>query len=424
MTEPWPFWRSVPRFDREYAWGDLRSALGTLLRAPQEELLCVNKLFSPAFHHFARSGTESLGILLKLLKLRPKSRVGVPLYCCSAVFEAIVSAGHVPVFLEADPSSYGLDAQFLRDKRDALDALVVVHLFGYPNDLAAVRDAISGNDIPIIEDCAHSLFSEYQNRQTGTCTDASFHTFGMHKPAAVGGGAVLVINNPDLANRARTELPAFAADTSTSELRHSLMCLARSITYQRATYGALLASPMGSGRDNGNWTPRARAESSSGISLVPRGIRKVDLVLVARRVEEFRSKLPRLAENTRKLRDSIENTEIFFPAEPTFGKWNHFLVPVRFATPERRDSARRFLTRRRIDTAPLYQNCARNALRFGYTGNCPQAERVARTVCTVPNHSWLSDLELAYIGHSLKQSVGRPEGVPQQANLRQYESGM
>jgi perosamine synthetase len=405
MTEAWPFWRSIPRFDREYSFGDLRQALRTLVRVPEEEGRWMEDLYSPEFFHFARSGTESLTILLQLLKLRAKSRVGVPLYCCSAVFDAIAAAGHVPVFLEVDPASYGLDAQFLHEKRHALDALVIVHVFGYPQDLHAVRDALAGRDVPIIEDCAHSLFSEYQGQQAGACADASFLTFGMHKPAAVGGGALLLINNPDLARRARTDLPAFAADTWSNEIRHSLLCLARSISYQRAAYGALLASPIGPGRDNGGWTLRGRSENSDGLAFIPRHIRNVDRVLVARRVQEFRAKLPVLAANTQNLCNALKGTEIFFPPEPSFGKWNHFLLPARFPTPQRLDSARKFLTLRRVDTAPLYQNCARNAVRFGYAGDCPQAEHVARTVCTVPNHSWLSELELAYVADSLRLSA-------------------
>jgi len=405
MTEAWPFWKSIPRFDREYGFDDLRQALGTMVRDPEEEARWVKDLYSPEFFRFARSGTESLTILLQLLKLRANSRIGVPLYCCSAVFDAIVAAGHVPVFLEVEPASYGLDTQFLREKRHALDALVIVHVFGYPNDLRAVRDALSGRDIPIIEDCAHSLFSEYQGQQAGTCADASFLTFGMHKPAAVGGGAVLLINNPDLARRARTDLPSFAADTWSNEIRHSLLCLARSISYQRATYGALLASPIGPGRDNGGWTPRGRAGNSNGHAFIPRHIRKVDRVLVASRVQNFRAKLPVLAANTRNLCNALRGTGISFPSEPSFGKWNHFLLPARFPTPRGRDLAREFLTLRRVDTAPLYQNCARNAVRFGYAGDCPQAEHIAHTVCTVPNHSWLSEQELAYIANSIRLSA-------------------
>lgn len=411
MTEAWPFWRSVPRFEREYSFRDLRLAFQALLRPPKEEAGWVEEFFSPHFHHFARSGTECLYLILKLLKLRPKSRVGVPLYCCSAVFEAIVAAGHVPIFLDVEVNTYCLDSDFLRQRRDQLDALVVVHVFGYPNDLGAVRDSLGGRDIPVIEDCAHSLFSAYQNRQTGMCADASFLTFGMHKPAAAGGGAVLLVNNPDLAKSARQELPRLGAESRSRECLHSLICMARSISYHRAAYGALLASPFGHGRDTGGWTPRVNGTSMLGHSFFPGQIRIVDRVLIAQRVGGFRRKLPMLAENTQALRHALRGSEIALPDEPDFGKWNHFMVPARFSSAERRDSARRFLIRRRVDTAPLYQNCARNARRFGYSGDCPKAELVARTLFTVPNHASMTSREIAYIGESLRLSA---EQIPRQ----------
>jgi dTDP-4-amino-4,6-dideoxygalactose transaminase len=401
VTEAWPFWRTVPRFDREYSIEDLRSAFLTLWRTPQDETDWVQELYSPSFRQFARSGTECLYTILKLLKLPEPSRIGVPLYCCSAVFEAIVAAGHVPVFLEIDPEFYSLDREFLRKKRNTLDALVLVHVFGYPNDLSLVYDALQGTQIPVIEDCAHSLFSEYRARPLGSCTDAAFLTFGMHKPAAVGGGALLLVNNPDLARQAKHALPRFDAEARMSEFRHSILCLARSFSYHRAAYGALLASPIGNDRDSGKLTPRIGRTDMLAHSFSPAHIRSVDRVLVARKVREFRRKLAALARNTQKICAALSGSAISTLAEPKFGQWNHFLLPARFSSPERREAARRFLIRRRVDTAPLYQNCARNAVRFGYTGDCPQAECVARTIVTVPNHAWLTDDEVEYIAESL-----------------------
>jgi dTDP-4-amino-4,6-dideoxygalactose transaminase len=405
MREAWPFWRTVPRFDREYSIEDLGSAFLTLWRTPQEETDWVEELYSASFRQFARSGTECLYTVLKLLKLPEKSRVGVPLYCCSAVFEAIVAAGHIPIFLDIDPDSYGLDREFLRKKRHTLDAVVLVHVFGYPNDLSVVHDALQGTNIPVIEDCAHALFSEYHSRPLGSCTDASFLTFGMHKPAAVGGGALLLVNNPDLASKARHALPRFDAEARVSEFRHSFLCLARSLSYHRAAYGALLASPIGNDRDTGKLTPRIGRTDMLAQSFSPAHIRTVDKVLVARKVREFRAKLVVLSRNTQKLCASLADSAVTVPAEPEYGKWNHFLLPVRFSSPEQRESARRLLIQRRVDTAPLYQNCARNAVRFGYAGDCPQAERVARTIVTVPNHAWLRDHELDYIAESLRLSA-------------------
>jgi dTDP-4-amino-4,6-dideoxygalactose transaminase len=137
----------------------------------------------------------------------------------------------------------------------------------------------------------------------------------------------------------------------------------------------------------------------------PGHIRAVDRVLVARRVQEFGQKMPALSKNTQQLREALREAPLAFPAEPSYGKWNHFLVPVRFPSKMKRESGRRFLLRRRVDTSPLFQNCARNALRFGYAGDCPKAQFVADTICTVPNHAWLSGQEIAYVGESLRLSA-------------------
>src|SRR5712691_8289746 len=55
--------------------------------------------------YLTTSGRASLYLLLKSLGLRPGSRIGVPLFVCDAVFEAVVRAGHRPVFLDVDPTT-------------------------------------------------------------------------------------------------------------------------------------------------------------------------------------------------------------------------------------------------------------------------------------------------------------------------------
>jgi len=167
----------------------------------------------------------------------------------------------------------------------------------------------------------------------------------------------------------------------------------------------LLASPIGNDRDTGKLTPRVGRTDMLARSFSPAHIRAVDKVLVARKVREFRAKLVVLSRNTQKLCAALADSAVSVPAEPEYGKWNHFLLPVRFTSPKQRESARRLLMQRRVDTAPLYQNCARNAARFGYAGDCRQAERVARTIVTVPNHAWLRDHELDYIAESLRLSA-------------------
>ncbi len=51
----------------------------------------------------------------------------------------------------------------------------MVHTFGRPADMDSISRV--ANDIPVIEDCAHSLLSEYKGRITGTMGVASFFSF-------------------------------------------------------------------------------------------------------------------------------------------------------------------------------------------------------------------------------------------------------
>lgn len=407
-TTNWPFWRMVPRFEREYSIVDVVRAAGALMR--QEELVDSEfvRLASGAPFYFARSGRESLYLILKILGLRAGSRVGVPLYCCASVFQAIAAAGHVPVFLDVNLDDYALDEDCLRNNRDRIDAVVVVHTFGYPANLERLRESLAGRNVPIIEDCAHALLTESGAGLVGTKTDASFFSFGIHKPAAAGGGALMMVNNPDFAPAAKRQLNNLGKESPLGEVRQSLTCWARSLMYHRLTYGALLASPWGRFRDQELRAANEKDVAKIHQSWTPAKIRSVDRPLVARRIREFRTKMPTLGENTQKLRNHLRRTALAVPSEPSYGKWNHFMLPVRYTSAQHRESGRRFLVKRGIDTSPLFQNCVRNARWFGYEGDCPQAELAARTVCTVPHHPWLSDRELAHIGESLRLSAELP----------------
>jgi dTDP-4-amino-4,6-dideoxygalactose transaminase len=115
--------------------------------------------------------------------------------------------------------------------------------------------------------------------------------------------------------------------------------------------------------------------------------------------------MPRLAENSRLILSFLKDTPLALPAEPVWGKWNCFILPVCFPSPPQREAGRRFLRARGIDTHRLYMDCVLSARYFGYDSGCPQAERIAATVCTVPNYAWLSHRLLEHIGGSLRQSV-------------------
>ena len=104
---------------------------------------------------WTNSGRTSLYAILKALELPAGAKVGVPLFCCSVVFNAICQAGLTPCFLDSNIDDYNISVEDLRKKRPDLAAVVAVHMFGNPCDMDAIVD-VAGT-IPVIEDCAQSF---------------------------------------------------------------------------------------------------------------------------------------------------------------------------------------------------------------------------------------------------------------------------
>lgn len=136
------------------------------------------------------SGTSALTLALRGAGLKPRSRVGLPANTFFATFEAIVSAGHIPVVLDVS-DDYLIEPQELEEQK--LDALVPVHLYGLPVDMPIVMELASTNGWWILEDCsqAHGAtiggkpvgsfgqagsFSAYPTKNLGAWGDAGFVT--------------------------------------------------------------------------------------------------------------------------------------------------------------------------------------------------------------------------------------------------------
>jgi perosamine synthetase len=399
-----PFWQTIPRFEREYSFQDFLHVLSALWNGSVRDTTIANQ-FPAAERFLFRSGRECLFAILKALRLPSGARVGVPLYCCGSVFEAIAAAGCMPVFLDVDPETYSLDLDYLERCRRKLDAIVIVHTFGYPANLGLIRTCLAGVEIPVIEDCAHALFSEYQEKMLGTHTQASFFSFGLHKPAAVGGGGIALFNDPALAKSAIRELGLPSTETRWCELRLAMKSLARSLAYHSAVYGALLASPLGRFRDGCMDTRNDKNELKGLIQYSPKRMRRSDQILLDSRFHEFGEEIKVLSRNTHRLRTAVQSVTLDIPMEPSYGKWNHYLLPVRYRDVDSRNVGRRFLAHHRVDTGAPFRNCVRDARRFGYTGGCPKAEEAVQTVCTVPHHGRLSDSQIEFIGETLQRSI-------------------
>ena len=84
--------------------------------------------------------------------------------------------------------------------------IVITHLFGYPCEIDKIKDLIKEKDIKLIEDCAQSFGTYYNNIETGNFGDVGIFSCSLVKIPTTLGGGILVTSDRDLKNFIETWL--------------------------------------------------------------------------------------------------------------------------------------------------------------------------------------------------------------------------
>jgi len=146
------------------------------------------------------SGTSALHLALLALGVGPGDEVIIPSFVCCALLNAVNYTGATPILADIRPDTYNLDAADVKKRLSSRTrAIIVPHLFGLPADL----DALSALGIPLIEDCAQAVGSEYGRRPVGTFGVAAIFSFYATKVMTTGEGGMVVSNSTDIAERVR-----------------------------------------------------------------------------------------------------------------------------------------------------------------------------------------------------------------------------
>jgi len=117
----------------------------------------------------------------------------------------IVCLGATPVFVDILPESWCLDpAPVTRAITPRTKAIVATHLYGNLCELDALLALGERHSIPVIEDAAEALGSEYHGRRAGSL--GRFGTFSFHgtKTVTTGEGGMFVTSDPALYERVLT----------------------------------------------------------------------------------------------------------------------------------------------------------------------------------------------------------------------------
>lgn len=146
------------------------------------------------------SGSNALFMAVRLLDLPPASEIIVPSFTWVSCAQAVVLAGHIPVFCDVCPETMNIKREFIEAVRtNNTKAIMVVHYAGLPVDL----DPIIELGLPVIEDAAHAIASTYNGITCGAIGDIGIYSFDAVKNLTVGEGGGIVSRNPALIKRAK-----------------------------------------------------------------------------------------------------------------------------------------------------------------------------------------------------------------------------
>lgn len=167
------------------------------------------------------SGTEALHMALAACGIGPGDEVITVAHTAVATVAAIELSGATPVLVDIDPDYFGLAAAKLEAAiSPRTKAVIPVHLYGQPADLAPILEIAREYDLRVIEDCAQAHGAQYRGRRVGAWGDmACFSFYPTKNLGALGDGGLVVTNDADLAERARLLREYGWADRYVSSIR-------------------------------------------------------------------------------------------------------------------------------------------------------------------------------------------------------------
>ncbi|BDU71219.1 DegT/DnrJ/EryC1/StrS family aminotransferase [Mesoterricola silvestris] len=151
------------------------------------------------------SGTDALVLALRALGIGPGDEVITTPFTFFATPEAISNVGAQPVFVDIDPETFNLDPRLIDAAvTPRTRALLPVHLFGLPCEMAGVLGAAARHGLRVVEDCAQSFGARYHGKAAGTMGHAGcFSFFPTKNLSGFGDGGLVATDDEELAQGAR-----------------------------------------------------------------------------------------------------------------------------------------------------------------------------------------------------------------------------
>jgi CDP-4-dehydro-6-deoxyglucose reductase, E1 len=163
----------------------------------------IAAIFGKEYGIMVNSGSSANLLAFELMNLERGDEVITPLLTFGTVVAPIVQKGLVPVFVDVEEGTYVVNAEAVEKAiGPKTKALMIPSLLGNIPNLERLREIADKHDLWLIEDSCDTLGGTYNGRPTGTYSDITTTSFyGSHIINGAGGGGMVMVNDPKLAER-------------------------------------------------------------------------------------------------------------------------------------------------------------------------------------------------------------------------------
>lgn len=150
------------------------------------------------------SATTALEMSAILANIKDGDEIIMPSFTFVSTANAFVLRGAIPVFVDIREDNLNIDETKIEDSiTDRTKAIVPVHYAGVACEMDKIRSIANKYNLFVIEDAAQCINSYYGDKHLGSIGDLGVLSFHGTKNLAIGEGGALLINNPNLVERAQ-----------------------------------------------------------------------------------------------------------------------------------------------------------------------------------------------------------------------------
>lgn len=142
---------------------------------------------------FLNSGQACLSVFLKCFQ--KELRVGIQVFTCPTVLNAITEAGCEPVFLDISRDYFSSTLVDIEAIIDNIDVLVLTHVFGIPNpEYLQIKKLCKDKNVIIIDDLCQTYHAKVNGAYIEDLSENYFYSFFYDKPIPCASGGMLKVD--------------------------------------------------------------------------------------------------------------------------------------------------------------------------------------------------------------------------------------